>query len=160
VQLLWRIAAAAVFSIILGSCGAGSNNPHTEDEKPPLASTRLSTSERKILIAGAHQLSIGMPIDQVLRILGKPTYDNIVGPKVKTKENEDKFRRILRYYLVQYGHGANSADETLEVALDRRGERVSSVTFINVGEVTNDSFTCSTAGNVRTCALRPTNGPR
>lgn len=159
-QLLWRIAAAAVLGTILNSCSSDNTNLQAAHEKPPSASIRLSTDDRKALIAGAHQITIGMPVDQVLRILGKPRYDNIVGPKIKTKDNEDKYHRILRYYLVQYGHGANSADEILEVAFDSHGEGVLSVTFINVGEVSSDLFTCSTTENVRTCMLRQTTGPR
>ena len=155
-QLLWRIAAMAVVGLALASCNVRNSNPHTRNEKPPPASIRLSTEDRKALIAKAQQISIGMPVAQVLGILGKPTYDDISGPKIKSEDNEDKYRRILRYYLVQYGYGANSADETLEVAFDRRGEGVLSVTFINVGEVSSDLFSCSTTGNVRTCVLRQT----
>jgi hypothetical protein len=154
IQLLWRLTVSSIISIFLCSCNNANVTPLIEQGKVPPVTFRLRVNERQALLSRAQQLSLGMSASEVLGLLGKPTYDAIVGPKVTTKDNEDKFRRSLRYILVEHGHGGNSEDESLEVILDRRGLGVLNVTFINVDEISGGAFTCSRSGNVRVCTLK------
>ncbi len=78
---------------------------------------------------------------------------NISGPKKETKDNQDKFRRVFRYVLLEYGGGGNTYDEVISVEFDSRGEHVRSIELINVPEFHNNLFSCSTTGAVKICVL-------
>jgi hypothetical protein len=137
----------------LASCDteAGKSTPVPQRLSTP--SAQLSRHDREALIANVQKVSLGMSANEVLKILGQPKYDDVVGPKKDTKDNEGDFRRVFRYVLLEYGGGGNTYDEVISVAFDSRGEGARSIALVNVPEFRNDLFSCSTTGAVRTCVL-------
>ena len=82
---------------------------------------RLPDQQRANLIANAEKVKLGMTADQVIALIGVPQFDHVIGPKVATKDNQDKFHRILTYSLAEYG---GAATLPTRLSLLRSTERV------------------------------------
>ncbi|HYL93996.1 MAG TPA: hypothetical protein VEW69_12670 [Alphaproteobacteria bacterium] len=145
--------------LILSNFGLAScSGQHESTAAPPLnralrpaVSFQRTQEERVGLIAATSKVKIGASADEVIALMGSPTFDKVVGPKVERLDNQAKFHRVLSYALTQYGVGPNEWDEMIGFTFDRKGKNLAEIYLSNVSNFHDDSFSCKERQGMREC---------
>jgi hypothetical protein len=146
-----KLSVGILLAIDLTSCGVENQQRQQAPQPSTTPSAQLSESNRKRLFASLIKISKDMSVDQVINLTGKPTHDDVVGPKKTPDKKADNSRRTLTYDLALYGSGGNTFDQTIYITFGYRSKKLLSIEVFNVPEFSDDSFICSQEASIRKC---------
>jgi hypothetical protein len=117
-------------SFFMGGCTSKASSERATMSSTLRVTWEATQSRRTELLGKVKQVQSGMTAEEVLALLGKPTYDYVVGPK--SPDAPQNFHRIFRYLLKEFNGGGNSSDEYIYVIFDNN-QKVQSIAVIPPG---------------------------